>query len=193
MATKESKIKWIGIDFGTTNSAAISFIDEGNSIGRYEHGDDLGTPFPSIVGVNKDTGDVITGRDAKNRRIELEEKYEFFTSLKSIIDRDEFYEVAGKKWTPVALATEILKGLKAEITRKNVEVDKVVMAVPVGFPPKKKMRLREAAQNAGITIETFISEPTAALISNYSKMRMFKNVTQTNLSNHYFRLVQQTL
>ncbi len=176
MVTKESKIKWIGIDFGTTNSAAISFIDEGNSIGRYEHGDDLGTPFPSIVGVNKDTGDVITGRDAKNRRIELEEKYEFFTSLKSIIDRDEYYEVAGKKWTPVALATEILKGLKAEIKRKNVEVDKVVMAVPVGFPPKKKMRLREAAQNAGITIETFISEPTAALISNYSKMRMFKNV-----------------
>ena len=34
--------KWIGIDFGTTNSASISFVDEGNSIGRYEHGDDQG-------------------------------------------------------------------------------------------------------------------------------------------------------
>ena len=169
-------IKWIGIDFGTTNSAAISFVNEGKSLGRYEHGDDQGTPFPSIVGINKETGEVVTGRDAKNRRLELSESYEFFSSLKSIIDKDEYYDVAGRKWTPVDLATEILKGLKAEIKRKNVEADKVVMAVPVGFSPKKKMKLREAAQNAGIEIETFISEPTAALISNYSKMRMFKNV-----------------
>lgn len=170
------KIKWIGIDFGTTNSAAISFLDEGKEIGRYEHGDDQGTPFPSIVGINKETGEIITGRDAKNRRIELSENYEFFTSIKSIIDKDEYYDVAGKKWTPVALATEILKGLKTEIKRKNVEADSVVMAVPVGFSAKKKMKLREAAQNAGIKIEAFISEPTAALVSNYAKMRMFKNV-----------------
>ena len=172
----EKKIKWIGIDFGTTNSAAVSFVNEGKNFERYEHGDDQGTPFPSIVGINKQTGKVITGRDAKNRRIELSEQYVFFTSLKTIIDRDEYYDVAGRKWTPVALATEILKGLKAEIKRRNVNADSVVMAVPVGFSPKKKMRLREAAQNAGIEIETFISEPTAALVSNYDKMRMFKNV-----------------
>lgn len=172
----EKKIKWVGIDFGTTNSAAVSFLNEGSEIGRYEHGDDQGTPFPSIVGINKETGEVITGRDAKNRRIELSENYEFFSSIKSIIDKDEYYNVAGKKWTPVALATEILKGLKAEIKRKNVDADSVVMAVPVGFSPKKKMKLREAAQNAGIKVETFISEPTAALVSNYAKMRMFKNV-----------------
>lgn len=176
MAKKISRIKWIGIDFGTTNSAAISLLDEGNLIERFEHGDDQGTPFPSIMGINKETGEVITGRDAKNRRMELSEKYEFFTSLKSIIDKDEYYNVAGKKWTPVALATEILKGLKAEIKRKKVEADSVVMAVPVGFSPKKKMKLREAAQNAGIAIETFVSEPTAAFVGNYAKMRMFKNV-----------------
>ena len=172
----EKQIKWVGIDFGTPNSAAVSFLNEGSEIGRYEHGDDQGTPFPSIVGINKETGEVITGRDAKNRRIELSENYEFFSSIKSIIDKDEYYYVAGKKWTPVALATEILKGLKTEIKRKTVEADSVVMAVPVGFSPKKKMKLREAAQNAGIKVETFISEPTAALVSNYAKMRMFKNV-----------------
>jgi len=176
MATQKRQNKWIGIDFGTTNSAAISFIDEGKTIGRYEHGDDQGTPFPSIVGINKETGEVITGREAKNRRLELSEKYVFFTSLKSIIDKEEYYDVAGRKWTPVALAAEILKGLKAEIQRKNVQADSVVMAVPVGFSPAKKMKLREAAQSAGIVIETYISEPTAALVSNYAKMRMMKNV-----------------
>ena len=176
MAAESRKIKWIGIDFGTTNSAAISFLDEGKLIGRYEHGDDEGTPFPSIVGIHKVTGEVITGREAKNSRIELSTQYEFFTSIKSIIDKEEYYSVAGKKWTPVALATEILKGLKNEIKRKNVDAKSVVMAVPVGFSPKKKMKLREAAQNAGLTIETFISEPTAALVSNYDKMKMFNNI-----------------
>ena len=62
----------------------ISFLDEGKRIGRYEHGDNQGTPFPSIVGINKQTGEVITGRDAKNRRIELSANYNF-TSIKSII------------------------------------------------------------------------------------------------------------
>ena len=109
------KIKWIGIDFGTTNSAAVSFLDEGKRIGRYEHGDNQGTPFPSIVGINKQTGEVITGRDAKNRRIELSANYKFFTSIKSIIDQDIEYDVAGKRWTPVALATEILTGLKSTV------------------------------------------------------------------------------
>lgn len=173
MATKN---KWIGIDFGTTNSASISFYNDGKRINRYEHGDDQGTPFPSIVGINRENGDVITGREAKNHRIELSENYEFFTSIKTIIDQNISFNVAGKKWTPVAIATEILKGLKAEIARKNINAESVVMAVPVGFSPSKKMKLREAAENAGIKIETFISEPTAAYISNYSKMRMYKNV-----------------
>ena len=176
MSVNAKNVKWIGIDFGTTNSAAVSFLNEGKSIGRIEHGDDQGTPFPSIVGINKETGEIVTGRDAKNRRIELSEKYVFFTSLKSILDKDIQYTVAGKKWTPVSLTTELLKGLKTQISKKSVDAKSVVMAVPVGFSPRKKMRLREAAHNAGITIETFISEPTAALISNYSKMRMYKNV-----------------
>ncbi len=177
MIKSSNKNKWIGIDFGTTNSAAVSTIFNGRTIEEpIEHGDDQGTPFPSIVGINKENGEIITGRNAKNRRIELSEKYTFFTSIKSIIDKDECYDVAGKKWTPVELATEILKGLKEVIKSKKIEADSVVMAVPVGFLPKKKMKLREAAKSAGIDIETFISEPTAAFVSNYPQMRMYKNV-----------------
>ena len=182
MAYKNSKNishtqrKWIGIDFGTTNSAAITMLDENGTIEKYEHGDDQGTPFPSIVGINKETGQVITGREAKNRRSELSDQYEFFTSLKSIIDQDIIYEVAGRKWTPVALATEIFKALKEVMLQKGVKAEKAVVAVPVGFMPKKKRKLREAAENAGLKIETFVSEPTAALISNYTRMKMFRNV-----------------
>ena len=46
MAIASKKTKWIGIDFGTTNSAAITLLDEGSSVDRYEHGDAQGSPFP---------------------------------------------------------------------------------------------------------------------------------------------------
>ena len=176
MKKPENRITWIGIDFGTTNSAAISLVNTGTALSRFEHGDDQGTPFPSIIGINRESGSVIVGRDAKNRRQELSEQFVFFTSLKSIIDQDKTYDIAGRKWTPVELVAEILKGLKTEIKRKSIDANKVVMAVPVGFSPKKKRKLREAAQDAGIEIETFISEPTAAFVGNYAKMRMYKNI-----------------
>lgn len=168
----KKSIKWIGIDFGTTNSAAYSFVDIGKRVpDEHTHGIEDNTPFPSVVGINKTTGEVITGMDAKYRRSELEEEYEFFKSIKSDIGKDICYEVAGKRWTPVDLATEILKGLKHQISERGVIADSVVMAVPVGFSPKKRMKLREAASNAGMKIESFINEPTAAFISNYKMMR----------------------
>ena len=64
-----SKFSWFGIDFGTTNSAAFSFtgMDE-KSINPIHYGDDEGRPFPSVVAIDKTTGEVICGREAKDQR-----------------------------------------------------------------------------------------------------------------------------
>ena len=64
---------WYGIDFGTTNSAASSMTgDVKENMRQINYGDDEGRPFPSLVAINKSTGEVITGREAKSRRNELE-------------------------------------------------------------------------------------------------------------------------
>ena len=46
--------------------------DVKESVRQINYGDDEGRPFPSLVAINKTTGEVITGREAKTRRNELE-------------------------------------------------------------------------------------------------------------------------
>lgn len=166
-----TQYSWYGIDFGTTNSAASSMTgDVKENVRQINYGDDEGRPFPSLVAIHKTTGEVITGREAKTRRNELEGEYQYFSSIKSVIAEDRVYEIAGKKWTPIDIAAEIFKGLKARIGRERT-CNKSIVAVPVGFTADKKRNLREAAKRAGIEVKMFVSEPTAAYCSNYAALR----------------------
>lgn len=167
---------WYGIDFGTTNSAASSMTgDVADSVRQINYGDDEGRPFPSIVAINKYTGEVITGREAKVHRNELEGEYEYFSSIKTIIGENKKYTIAGKEWTPIDIAAEIFKGLKEKIGRERV-CNEAIVAVPVGFTADKKRNLREAAGRAGIKIKMFVSEPTAAFCSNYVDLKSCHHV-----------------
>lgn len=171
-----SQYSWFGIDFGTTNSAASSMTgDVRENVHQINYGDDEGRPFPSLVAINKTTGKVITGREAKVRRNELEGEYRYFSSIKTIIGRDEKYVIGGKEWTPIDIAAEIFKGLKAKIGTQHA-CNESIVAVPVGFTADKKRNLREAARRAGIKIKMFVSEPTAAYCSNYAFLQGYSNV-----------------
>ena len=174
----DRQINWFGIDFGTTNSAAVSFTGADMlSVREIDCGDDEGRPFPSLVAINVKDGSVITGREARERKNELSSDYKFFSSIKSIIGSDEPYEIAGKKWKPVDIAAEILKGLKKNVTEsRGLNCNEAIVAVPIGFTADKKKNLREAAKKAGINVKMFISEPTAAFCSNYMNLKGNKYV-----------------
>lgn len=171
-----NQYSWYGIDFGTTNSAASSMTgDMKENVRQINYGDDEGRPFPSLVAINKTSGKVITGREAKTRRNELEGEYQYFSSIKSIIAEDKVVEIAGKKWTPIDIAAEIFKGLKEKIGLER-ECNEAIVAVPVGFTADKKRNLREAARRAGIEVKMFVSEPTAAYCSNYAALKGYHHV-----------------
>lgn len=174
----DRQINWFGIDFGTTNSAAVSFTGTDLlSVREIDCGDYEGRPFPSLVAINVKNGSVITGREARERKNELSAEYKFFSSIKSIIGSDVPYEIAGKKWKPVDIAAEILKGLKRNVSEnKGLKCDEAIVAVPIGFTADKKKNLREAAKKAGISVKMFISEPTAAFCSNYMNLKGNKYV-----------------
>ena len=154
---------YFGIDFGTTNSAvvAIAAID-GKKIGEAQRiGEDERHPLPSFVAINKTTGEVRTGLAAK-RSISDSDEYEVFSSIKTVIDEDRDWEIAGRTWTQIDIAAELFKALKNNVLEKTGGVMKMEEAV--------------VAKEAGIKVSMFISEPTSAYCSRLDQMKKYKNV-----------------
>lgn len=165
-------INYFGIDFGTTNSATVGLTVIGNQANRFLYGDDEGRPIPSVIAINKETGEVYSGRDAWNKKMELADTCIYISSVKSILDSDWTQDIAGKTWTTTDVASEVFKTLKANVAeRTGVDMKRATVAIPIGFISEKRERLRKAAASAGIEIESFISEPTAAFFANYEALK----------------------
>ncbi len=171
---------FFGIDFGTTNSAVVAIASiDGEKVGEPQKiGEDERHPLPSFVAINKRTGEVKTGLDAKNS-ISDSEEYQVFDSIKTVIDQDESWEIANKTWTQIDIASELFKALKRNVSEKTkgaMDIKEAVVAVPVGFEVKKKNSIKKAAKEAGINVSMFISEPTAAYCSRLDTMKKHNNV-----------------
>lgn len=169
---------YYGIDFGTTCSAMVNNrLDDKKNVEILQYHDGDGHPIPSVVAIDKKTGKVYTGRVAWNMKNELNDSCEVFSSIKTIIDQERSIYIAGKYWTPIDIACEIFKALKDEVKKTSKgELKEATVAIPVGFSPKKRRSLREAAEKAGINIVSFISEPTAAFFANYNELKTASNV-----------------
>ena len=171
---------YFGIDFGTTNSAVVATVAvDGKVVGDVRRiGEDERHPLPSFVAIHKHTGEVRTGLSAK-KTIADSDEYVIFSSIKTVIDMDKIWDIAGKSWTPVDIAAELFKALKQNVrnkTNRNMEMTEAVVAVPIGFSSKKKNSVRKAAQKAGIKIQMFVSEPTSAYCSRMHNLKRYKNV-----------------
>ncbi len=168
-----TKLKYyFGIDFGTTNSATVGYIVIDNKPKYVQYGDEEGRPVPSVVAIDKATGSVFTGRAAWDKKMELSESCEHYSSIKTILDSEDTKLIAGREWTSVDVASEVFKHLKSNVQeRTGIEMDEATVAIPVGFSATKRTKLREAAKKAGINIRSFISEPTAAFFANYTELK----------------------
>jgi molecular chaperone DnaK len=166
---------YYGIDFGTTNCATVG-IDVAH-VQRY--GDNQGQPYPSIVAINKTTGEVkARGREARQHREQLAGSCEIITSVKTHLGTGKTWNIGGRTWTPEQIASEIFKGLKEQV--QNISggdgIDSALVSIPIGFNPAKRKELRQAATLAGIEIISFVSEPTAAVFKHYSEIYKWQRV-----------------
>ena len=76
----------------------------------------------------------------------------------------------------VKLLDVILALKKEAMSQYNYDIDSAIVAIPVGFSPEKREKIRQAARKAGIEIKTFISEPTAAFFANYKELKNAETV-----------------
>ena len=106
-----------GIDFGTTTSAAVQLLG-GHPL---TIGDEEGRPLPSIVAIDRATGEAFGGRDAWNRRFELTEhgNYWVIPSIKPLLTSDRQWPTNRRIWTPTDVAAFIFKQLAARAQRQS--------------------------------------------------------------------------
>ncbi len=174
--------KSFGIDFGTTNSSAARYESYRyrttggmtNSIVPYDEG---GRPIPSVVAIDRKTGKVHTGLDAWERRAELENSCECVSSIKSVLDDEGWRKtIAGREWTAADVASEVFVKLREVASRQRATMDVATLAMPVGLKPAARRTIRKAASYAGIQVESFVSEPTAAFFAYYDDLMSAERV-----------------
>ncbi len=161
-----------GIDFGTTKSSASFYIKDDK---RLIHcGESDNKPLSSAVTINKITGETVVGETAIAAKMAWKDQAEYIHSIKMKMDQNWSINVAGREWHVEDIASKIFDSLK-QIIESDTEylfpLRNAVVAIPVGFSADKRRKIRLAAKNAGIKIDSFISEPTAAFFANYEELK----------------------
>jgi len=166
-------VSHFGIDFGTTNSGAFEI----DGASKQHFGDEQGKPLPSIVVIDRATGQPLGGRDVWNHRLSYREKggFRVVPPLKTLLDDADWRE---GRWTVPELVAIVLGQLSRRAVAMGVRngIKQATFSIPVGLKPKARRILREAARIAGIKVTAFVNESTAALMCYWTRVRDYRNV-----------------
>ena len=151
---------YLGIDLGTTNSAAVIYSDKRDSI-EVVRVDGMDEILPSVVCYQEDG--VVVGSEAKAGAIIYPEST--VVSVKRMMGSDEKILIGGRERTPEEVSAEILKKLKAAAEAQAGErFDEVVVTHPAYFNDRQIFATKQAGLLAGFKNVHLLSEPLAAAI-----------------------------
>ncbi len=156
--------KIIGIDLGTSNSAAAVMIGGKPTIIQAAEGTSVGgKAFPSVVGFTKD-GQLIVGEPARRQMISNPEGT--VIAAKRKMGTDFKFRVFGKEYTPQQISSFILQKIKRDAEAFLGEtVDRAVITVPAYFNDNQRQATKDAGEIAGLQVVRIINEPTAASLA----------------------------
>ncbi len=156
--------KIIGIDLGTSNSAAavmeggrptIIPSAEGTSIG--------GKAFPSYVAFTKDN-QLLVGEPARRQAVTNPEGT--IAAIKRKMGTDYKVKVMGKEYSPQQISAFILQKIKRDAEAYlGEEVTKAVITVPAYFNDNQRQATKDAGAIAGLEVIRIINEPTSAALA----------------------------
>jgi molecular chaperone DnaK len=156
--------KIIGIDLGTSNSAAAVLeggrpvlIPSAEGITLY------GKAFPSYVAFTKD-GQRLVGEPARRQAVANPEGT--VTGFKRKMGTDYKYKIFGKEYTPQELSAILLQKIKHDAEAYlGEEVKQAVITVPAYFNDNQRQATKDAGEIAGLEVVRLVNEPTAACLA----------------------------
>ena len=156
--------KVIGIDLGTSNSAAAVMMGgkptiipaaEGASIG--------GKAFPSVVAFARD-GQLLVGEPARRQAVTNPDNT--VMAAKRQMGTDYAFDVQGKKYKPQQISSFILQKIKKDAEAFTGDrIEKAVITVPAYFDDNQRQATKDAGTIAGLDVVRIINEPTAASLA----------------------------
>jgi molecular chaperone DnaK len=156
--------KIIGIDLGTSNSAAAAVIAgratiipsaEGTSVG--------GKAFPSYVAFTKD-GQLLVGEPARRQAVSNPEGT--VQAIKRKMGTDYKVNIFGKEYTPQQISAFILQKIKRDAEAFLADkIEKAVITTPAYFNDNQRQATKDAGAIAGLEVVRIINEPTAASLA----------------------------
>ncbi|MBI5417990.1 molecular chaperone DnaK [Candidatus Poribacteria bacterium] len=156
--------KVIGIDLGTSNSAAavmeggkptIIPSAEGTSVG--------GKAFPSYVAFTS-KGELLIGEPARRQAVTNPEGT--IIANKRKMGSNFKYNIYGKEYTPQQISAFILQKIKRDAEAfLGDKVEKAVITVPAYFDDHQRQATKDAGKIAGLDVIRIINEPTSASLA----------------------------
>lgn len=162
MASKTGKI--IGIDLGTSNSAA-AVLQAGKPviIPSAEGATAYGKAFPSVVAFTKDN-QLLVGEPA--RRQTVSNPQNTVMAAKRKMGQNFRYKINSKEYTPQQISAFILQKIKKDAEEfLGEKVEKAVITVPAYFDDNQRQATKDAGEIAGLEVVRIVNEPTAASLA----------------------------
>jgi molecular chaperone DnaK len=162
--TNSKKEKIIGIDLGTSNSAA-SVLQAGKPviIPSAEGTTAYGKAFPSVVAFTKE-GQMLVGEPARRQAVSNPEGT--VMAAKRKMGTKYNYKIHGKEYTPQQISAYLLQKIKKDAEEFIGEpITKAVITVPAYFDDDQRQATKDAGTIAGLEVVRIVNEPTAASLA----------------------------
>jgi molecular chaperone DnaK len=164
MSKNEKREKILGIDLGTTNSAA-AIMEAGRpvTVPSAEGPTLAGKMFPSVVAFTKE-GQLLVGEPAKRQAVTNPEGSIF--EIKRKMGTNQKVTIRGTEYTPQQISGFILQKIKRDAeTFLGEKISKCVITVPAHFNDNQRQATKDAGEIAGFEVSRIINEPTAASLA----------------------------
>jgi len=157
-------VKIIGIDLGTSNSAAAVLVGGKPTIIPSAEGNTLGgKAFPSVVAFTKD-GQRLVGEPARRQAISNPDRT--ITAIKRKMGTSYIVNIENKEYKPQEISAMILRKIKEDASAYlGEEVTEVIITVPAYFNDNQRQATKDAGKIAGLNVKRLINEPTAAALA----------------------------
>jgi len=156
--------KIIGIDLGTSNSAASVMMGGKPTIIPAAEGVTAGgKAFPSVVAFSKD-GELLVGEPARRQAVTNPDNT--IVAAKRKMGTDHIFKIQGKEYKPQQISSYILQKIKKDAEAfVGEKVEKAVITVPAYFDDNQRQATKDAGIIAGLDVVRIINEPTAASLA----------------------------